>query len=129
MTATGVRSGFCFGGTGVLDLRGGADVAGVVSFPAISAAMRRSRTPSRPACSCFTAPTTALSRRRRSQRSGWMRAARADWQFVSYGGAVHCFAIPTATGATPGCKYDERTARRAYAQMRAFFTEAFGGRD
>ena len=24
---------------------------------------------------------------------------------------------------------EERTARRAYAQMRAFFTEAFGGRD
>ena len=54
-----------------------------------------------------------------------MRDAKADWQFVSYGGAVHCFAIPTADGAVPGCKYDPLVARRALAQMHAFFAEAF----
>ena len=57
-----------------------------------------------------------------------MRDAKADWQFVSYGGAVHCFAIPTADGATPGCKYDPLVAKRALAQMHAFFAEIFAAK-
>jgi len=55
-----------------------------------------------------------------------MRDAGADWQFLSYGGAVHCFAIPTADGKVPGCKYDARTAKRAFAQMKEFFEDVFG---
>ncbi|MBX3701207.1 MAG: dienelactone hydrolase family protein [Dokdonella sp.] len=123
--------GFCFGGTGVLDLaRSGADVAGVVSFhgnlsgdASFKDAIKARVLVLHGADDGFEPPAQIAA------FQDEMRAARADWQFVSYGGAVHCFAIPTATGATPGCKYDERTARRAYAQMRAFFTEAFGGRD
>ena len=56
-----------------------------------------------------------------------MRDAEVDWQFIAFGGAVHCFAIPGAHGQIPGCSYDERTAKRAFRQMHAFFDEVFAG--
>jgi len=54
-----------------------------------------------------------------------MRDANVDWQLVSFGGAVHCFAIPTADNTVPGCKYNERAAKRGYALMHSFLDEAF----
>ena len=46
----------------------------------------------------------------------------------SFGGAVHCFAIPTAKGEVPGCKYDERAAKRGYAMMHMFFDDVFAAK-
>ena len=59
-----------------------------------------------------------------------MDAAGADWQFVDFAGAVHCFAEPGA-GNDPAsnCRYDERAARRAYRMMDDFFEERFGAAD
>jgi len=119
--------GFCFGGTSVLDLaRSGAAVAGVVSFhgglkgdPAFKNDIKARVLVLHGADDVYESPEEIAAFQQE------MRQAKADWQFVSYGGAVHCFAIPTATGAAAGCQYDERTARRAFAHMRAFFTEAF----
>lgn len=119
--------GFCFGGATTLDLaRSGADVAGVVSFhgnlsgdPSFKDDIKARVLVLHGADDAYESP---------EQIAGFqqeMRDAKADWQFLSYGGAVHCFAIPTAKGSTPGCRYDERMAKRAYAQMRAFFAEAF----
>lgn len=52
-----------------------------------------------------------------------MTRAGADWQFVNFGDAVHCF---TEVGAdSPGCKYDADAARRAYGMMELFLDEAF----
>ena len=56
-----------------------------------------------------------------------MDGANADWQFVNFGGAVHCFALETAN--KPGCKYDPRAARRAYAMMHGFFAGRFALRE
>ena len=56
-----------------------------------------------------------------------MDKAGADWQFVNFSGAVHCFALETAN--KPGCKYDPRAAKRAYAMMHAFFAERFATRE
>ena len=55
-----------------------------------------------------------------------MAAAGADWQFVDFAGAVHCFAEPSA-GNDPAtnCAYDERAAKRAYRMMDDFFRERF----
>src|SRR5690606_6915294 len=53
-----------------------------------------------------------------------MDAAGADWQFVDFGGAVHCFTQP-ASNSPPNCVYDERAAKRAFGMMRAFFDERF----
>ena len=119
--------GFCFGGATTLDLaRSGADVAGVVSFhgnlasdPSFKDQVKAKVLVLHGADDKFESP---------EQIAGFqqeMRDAGADWQFLSYGGAVHCFAIPTADGKVPGCKYDERTAKRAYAQMHEFFGEVF----
>jgi len=122
--------GFCFGGATTLDLaRSGADVDGVVSFhgnlagdPSFKDQIKSKVLVLHGADDKFESP---------EQIAGFqqeMRDAGADWQFLAYGGAVHCFAIPTADGKVPGCKYDERTAKRAYAQMHQFFGEVFGAK-
>ncbi|MEP7044736.1 MAG: dienelactone hydrolase family protein [Dokdonella sp.] len=120
--------GFCFGGATTLDLaRSGADVQGVVSFhgnlstddPALAKNIKAKVLVLHGADDKFESP---------EQIAGFqqeMRDAGVDWQFLSYGGAVHCFAIPSAHGEVPGCSYDERTAKRALTQMHAFFGETF----
>ncbi|HEY0231191.1 MAG TPA: dienelactone hydrolase family protein [Dokdonella sp.] len=123
--------GFCFGGATTLDLaRSGDDVQGVVSFhgnlstddPALAKNIKAKVLVLHGADDKFESP---------EQIAGFqqeMRDAGVDWQFLSYGGAVHCFAIPSAHGEVPGCKYDERTATRAFAQMHAFFGETFAAK-
>jgi len=119
--------GFCFGGATTLDLaRSGADVAGVVSFhgnlagdPSFKDDIKARVLVLHGADDKFESAEQIAAFQQE------MRDAKADWQFISYGGAVHCFAIPNATGSVPGCKYDERTATRAFAQMHAFFAEVF----
>ena len=54
-----------------------------------------------------------------------MKAAKADWQFVDLGGAVHCFTQPESNS-PPNCVYNERAAMRAARMMRDFFRERFG---
>jgi dienelactone hydrolase len=54
-----------------------------------------------------------------------MRDAGADWQFVNFGGAVHCFAVPEEHGAVPGCQFHEPSYRRSMLMMRNFFAETF----
>ena len=55
-----------------------------------------------------------------------MNEAGADWQFVNYSGAIHCFAYADPNP-PPGCAYDERTAKRAFRHMDIFLAERFGG--
>ena len=122
--------GFCFGGATTLDLaRSGADVQGVVSFhgnlatddPALAKNIKAKVLVLHGADDKFESP---------EQIAGFqqeMRDAEVDWQFIAFGGAVHCFAIPGAHGQIPGCSYDERTAKRAFRQMHAFFDEVFAG--
>ncbi|HEY6942587.1 dienelactone hydrolase family protein [Dokdonella sp.] len=122
--------GFCFGGATTLDLaRSGADVQGVVSFhgnlstddPSLAKKIKAKVLVLHGADDYFESP---------EQIAGFqqeMRDAKVDWQFIAFGGAVHCFAIPGAHGEVPGCQYDERTAKRAFRQMHAFFDEVFAG--
>lgn len=121
--------GFCFGGAVALELaRAGADLDGVVSFhgnleTTMAAQPGVMKTPVlvlNGADDTFVSPAsiTAFGQE--------MRAVGADWQFVDFGGAMHCFAEPSADGvAVPGCKYDERAATRAYRMMGSFFSERF----
>jgi dienelactone hydrolase len=58
-----------------------------------------------------------------------MREARADWQMVSYGGAVHSFTNPDAGKAgIQGVAYNEKAALRSWTHMEAFFDEIFARR-
>lgn len=118
--------GFCFGGTTVLELaRGGTALDGVVSFhgglattsPAAAGALKT------PVLALNGAADTYISADDIAAFQKEMDTAGADWQFVQFSGAVHCFTEPTA--ASPGCKYDARTATRAYAMMSDFFDETF----
>ncbi len=54
-----------------------------------------------------------------------MRDASADWQFVNFGGAKHCFAEPDEHGAVPGCEFHEPSYHRSMKMMRRFFAERF----
>jgi len=120
--------GFCFGGATTLDLaRNGADVQGVVSFhgnlstddPALAKKIKAKVLVLHGADDKFESPEQIAGFQKE------MRDANVDWQFLAYGGTVHCFAIPSAHGQVPGCEYNERTAKRAFGQMHAFFNETF----
>ncbi|HEX7261305.1 MAG TPA: dienelactone hydrolase family protein [Luteolibacter sp.] len=123
--------GYCFGGAGVLELaRSGADIAGVVSFhgsldaaagmtaeagkiPAKVLVLHGADDPFAPA-----EQVAALQKE--------LTAAKADWQFILYGGAVHSFTQKTAgNDNSKGAAYNEAADRRSWAAMQAFFAELF----
>jgi dienelactone hydrolase len=53
-----------------------------------------------------------------------MRKGGVDWQFISYGGAVHRFTNPEAGGDnSKGAAYNERADRRSWEAMKTFFVE------
>lgn len=118
--------GFCFGGSSVLDLaRSGADVAGVVSLhgglqSSIEAA------PGTVKASVLVlngAQDSSVADEHIAAFERQMDAAGADWQFVNFSGAKHCFATKGENAGN--CVYDERTAKRAFRMMDDFFEEAF----
>lgn len=119
--------GFCFGGATALELaRGGADVAAVVSFhgnlgtplPATKGAVKAQLLVLNGADDSYVSADSIAAFQQE------MTAAGADWQFVNFAGAVHCFAEADANSA-PGCLYHERSARRAYRMMDEHLREAF----
>ena len=119
--------GFCFGGTTVLELaRSGSDVAGVVSLhgdletylPTAGNTVNASVLVLNGADDAGVTDAQIVAFEKE------MDAARADWQFVDFSGAVHCFTQPESQG--PGnCAYNERAAKRAFLMMRNFFAERF----
>lgn len=119
--------GFCFGGSAVLELaRSGAALRGFVSFHCglgtdLRATPGGVRAPVLVLHGAADSYVPAVDVTALQQE---MTAAGADWQFVSYSGAVHCFTEPGA--ASPGCLYDEKVSRRAYAAMEGFLAEVFG---
>ena len=54
-----------------------------------------------------------------------MRATKVDWQFVSYGGAVHGFSNPHNNDPEHGLVYDKRADQRSWKAMQDFFNETF----
>ncbi len=120
--------GFCFGGSAVLELaRAGSDISGgVVSLhggldtylPATGNAIRTS------ILVLNGADDSSVSAQNIVDFKKEMDAAKADWQFVNFGGAVHCFTQPESNS-PPNCVYNERGARRAMRMMRDFFRERF----
>src|SRR6185437_14785327 len=118
--------GFCFGGTSVLDLaRTGTDVAAVVSFhgglatddPALAKQIKARVLAMNGGDDRGTMPDAPAFMKE-------MQQSPAPWQFVAFGGAVHCFAEPQAHS-PPGCVYDPPVAKRAFALMHAWLGETF----
>ncbi len=123
--------GFCFGGAVALELaRSGADLAGVASFhgnlstksPAAAGAIKAPLLVMNGADDSFV-PDASIAAFQKE-----MREAGVDWQFVNFGGAVHCFAEPDEHGELKGCKFHEPSYRRSVKLMHGFFNEAFARR-
>lgn len=119
--------GYCFGGTTVLELaRAGTDLKGVASFHGNLA------TPS-PAAEKPRASILVLHGSDDNfVNSGLpafieeMRKAKADWQLIQYGGAVHSFTVPEAgNDPSKGMAYNKEADKRSWAAMKAFFEELF----
>ena len=119
--------GFCFGGATTLDLaRSGADVQGFVTFhgnlstddPALAKNIKGKVLVLNGADDRGVSPDKIAAFEKE------MNEANVDWQFHNYSGTVHCFAVPVSHN-PPGCVYNEKTAKRAFAAMHALFDEAF----
>lgn len=120
--------GFCFGGTAALELaRSGTEVAAVVSFhgglssptPADARNIKARVLVLHGANDPYVPPAEVAAFEQEMKDAGQL-----DWQLVSYGGAVHSFTDVDAN-LEGQAKYDARTAKRAYAAMKALFAEAF----
>lgn len=124
--------GYCFGGTGALELaRSGAPLVGVVSFhgglsaapgfaaeegkiPAKILVLHGALDPHVP-----VEEVTAFGKE--------MTEAKADWQFVAYSDTVHSFTQKMA-GDDPskGSAYNAKSDHRSWIAMKLFFGEIFG---
>jgi dienelactone hydrolase len=121
--------GYCFGGTTALEVaRSGAEVAGVVSFhgglntptPA-DAKNIKSRVLVLHGADDPNVPPDEVAAFEKE-----MRDARADWQLVAYGGAVHSFTDWNAgNDNSKGVAYNEKADRRSWEAMKVFFAEIF----
>lgn len=123
--------GFCFGGGVVLELaRSGSDLpGGVVSFhggleghvPVEGGKVKTS------VLVLNGADDTSVTNEQIVAFGKEMDAADADWQFVNFSGARHCFSQPEDADQPEdsNCRYDERAAKRAFEMMRDFFSERF----
>lgn len=118
--------GFCFGGSTVLELaRSGVALAGVVSLHGgLSTGLPADAKPTASILVLNGAADAAVSAADIAGFQQEMDAVQADWQFVNYAGAVHCFAEEGANS-PPGCVYHPVAARRAFGAMRGFFDEVF----
>ncbi len=124
--------GFCFGGTTCQALAySGAPLAGIVSFhgnliPASSeaaSAVQAKFLILNGGADTFVKPQDIEAFKTS------LEAAKVDYQFIDYSGALHAFTNPGAdkiraeTGLAVA--YNEPAARRSWAQMRTFFDEVF----
>ncbi len=127
--------GYCFGGTGVLELaRSGADIAGVVSFhggldAAEGMTAEKGGIPAK-VLALHGAVDPYVPDAQVAAFKDEMEEAGADWQIHAYGGAVHSFTQKQA-GDDPsqGAAYDAKADRRSWEAMKTFFAEIFGDRD
>jgi len=123
--------GYCFGGTGVLELaRAGAPLAGVVSFHGgLDGAAGFLAQPGKVTAKVLVlqgaddpyAPAEQVTAFEKE-----FNAAKADWQLVLYSGAVHSFTQKEAgNDNSKGAAYNAAADRRSWAAAQAFFAELF----
>jgi dienelactone hydrolase len=121
--------GYCFGGSGVLELaRSGAHLNGVVSFHG------GLTTPTPDDAKNIKAKVLVMTGAddpnvppdQVKAFEDEMTKGGVDWQLISYGGAVHSFTIPTAgNDNSTGSAYNEKADKRSWEAMKSFFAEIF----
>ena len=119
--------GYCFGGSTVLELaRAGTELKGVVSFHgALSTPSPATEAPKAKILVLHGADDPMVSPQVPAFLEE-MRQAKADWQFIQYGGAAHSFTVPEAGSDTAkGMAYNKNADLRSWRAMRGFFEEVF----
>lgn len=123
--------GYCFGGTGVLELaRAGTDIAGVVSFHGGLAAAdgMEAQVGKVPAeiLVLHGADDPYEPDEEVAKFMQEMKNSKARWQMDFYGGAVHSFTQKEAgDDNAKGAAYNARADQRSWEAMRLFFNEIF----
>jgi dienelactone hydrolase len=119
--------GFCFGGTMSLNAAwSGEDLRAVVSFHGslTTPTADQAKGVKASVLVCHGADDPYVPAESVAAFESSMRQNGLDWQFVSYGGAVHSFTNPEADGSfNPGAKHHPVAAARAWEAMRAFLAE------
>lgn len=123
--------GYCFGGTGVLEMaRDGVPLAGVVSFhgglgaaPGMQAKKDQINTE---ILVLHGADDPFVPPKEVAEFKEEMKAAEADFEFVAYPDAVHAF---TQKGAgsdnSKGAAYNKEADQKSWQAMKVFFEEIF----
>ena len=121
--------GYCFGGTTVLELaRDAADIRGVVSFHGglSTPTPQDARNIKARVLALHGADDPFVKADEVAAFQNEMRQGGVDWQFISYGNAVHSFTNKAAgSDISKGAAYNEKADRRSWEAMRAFFAEIF----
>jgi len=121
--------GFCFGGTTVLELAwAGAELKGVVSFHGeLTSPKPEDMDHIRAKVLILHGAADPFETREAVTRiQDAMEKARADWQMIIYGGAMHSFTNPEADSYhIKGVAYNKKAAARAWEHMELFFQEIF----
>ena len=121
--------GYCFGGTGVLELaRSGAKIDGVVSFHG-GLGTPTPEDAKKIACRVlvlhgaddpFVPPTEVAAFHRE------MKAAEVNYEFVAYPGAVHAFTQKMAgNDPSKGAAYQAEADAKSWEAMKGFFAKLF----
>ncbi len=117
--------GYCFGGAAVLELaRMGADLRGVVAFHgALATPTPATEKPKAKILVMVGADDPMVG----PQVPGFvaeMKKVRADWEMITYGGAVHSFTVREAgNDPSTGMAYDAQADARSWQAMKDFFAE------
>ena len=122
--------GYCFGGSGVLQLaRTGADVGGVVTFhgglqagPEGEAAGIKAKIMILTGAVDPVVPDDAVL----AIENEFRAVPELDWQITSYANAMHAFTLPDADAPDQGAQYNATAEQRSWQAMKNFFTELFG---
>ena len=120
--------GYCFGGTGVLELaRTGTDIAGVISYHGGLAPVATSGIPIKTKILVLHGaddPFSPLEDRLAFEKE--MRAAKADWEMIVYGNTVHAFTQPLAgNNQAAGAAYNLVSDKKSWNRSLEFFKSIF----
>lgn len=119
--------GYCFGGTTVLELaRMGADLKGVASFHGNLSSSTVTDDAIKAKVLVFQGGSDSWTLPALAGFEQEMTQAKADWQVVTYGGAVHSFTVAEAgDDASSGMAYNKEADERSWKQLQSFFSEIF----
>lgn len=118
--------GYCFGGTTALELaRDGAPLSAVVSIHGGLGTPMKAQKLTPKVLVLHGGDDPYVPATEIAEFHEEMRAVKADWQFISYGNAVHSFTNPEAgNDNSKGAAYNGVAAKRSWDHMLSFFKMA-----